>query len=663
MNNLQRRVFLFGAFRMDVTQRELWRDGSPISLTPKEFDTLLVLVEKSGQLVDKETIVSRVWPDTFVADSSLTRNISALRRVLGDGIIDTVPKFGYRLRATATCETTELLTVQEVSVPQLGVVVKPPAPASTDGVTDQTGSFYETPANNRQHSTSNVRQRAWFTGRRAWMAAAVILGGAAVAFLILPGHSRTKDAGGVSPSIKLAVLPFVNLTGHPEQEYLCDGLTEEMITVLGGLNPRRMGVISRTSSMTFKNSNRTAAEIGRSLKVNYLLECSVREATNRLRINAQLIRTSDEVHIWAREYDRDMSDVLDIEGEVARAIAGEIQAKLSPADETRLAGVRPVNPEVHELYLRGRYYWNKRTPETLKKSLEYFEKAAMKDPSYAPAYAGLADSYAMLGSGFYSVLPPKEAYPKAEAAAMKALELDPNQAEPHTALAWSKTVFDWDWQGAEREFKRAIELNPDYANAHHWYGYYLLVVGRPTEAIAEYRTAESLDPLSLIISSDLGQEGLVGAGHYDEAMEQCQKTVEMDASFAEAHVCMMNSYEQRGMYKEAIAEIQKAIGLSRDNLVYIAALGSLCAASGRRGEALSILDELKARSKHEYVPSGLFFSLYSALGEKEQAIGWLEKAYQEHDATMLGLRGLPQSDPLRSDARFQDLLGRMNFPP
>jgi tetratricopeptide (TPR) repeat protein len=415
--------------------------------------------------------------------------------------------------------------------------------------------------------------------------------------------------------------------------------------------------------MTFKNSNRTAAEIGRSLKVNYVLECSVREATNRLRINAQLVRTSDEVHVWAQEYDREMRDVLNVQGEVARAIAEEVEARLSPGKQTRLARVYAVDPEVHELYLKGRYYWNKRTPETLKKSIEYFQKAAMQDPSYAPAYAGLADSYAMLGSAYYPVLPPKEAYPKAEAAAMKALELDPNEAEPHAALAWSKTVFDWDWQGADREFKRAIELNPDNANAHHWYGYYLLLMGRLSEGLAEYRTAQSLDPLSLIINSDLGQEALAVAGRPGEALEQCRKTLELDPNFAEAHICMMNTYGDKGTYQEAIEQVREAIRLSRDNLAYIAALGLEYAAAGRRVEALNILNDLKARSKHEYVPSGLFFQLCSAVGEKGEAITWLEKAYQEHDAVMLGIRGVPPSDPLRSDPRFQDILRRMNFPP
>ncbi len=650
-------LYRFGPYELDLSRNELRKFGLRLKLAPKPLQLLAALLDHSGEVVTRSELRQLLWGEGVFVDfeKGLTVAVTKLRAALNDSpenpqYIATVAGEGYRFVAEAERVFASTFCG---------------SPAEHNGTAEPAGDFHEGPANGFQPSPAFARQHSWLTGRWAWLAAAgILLGGAALAFFISRGLWPTKDAARVSPGpVRLAVLPFVNLTGHQDQEYLCDGLTDEMITVLGGVSPGRLAVIARTSSMAFKNSNRTAADIGRSLKVNYLLECSVREATNRLRINAQLIRTSDEVQVWAQEYDREMRDALPVQGEVARAIAEQIHGRLSPGEETRLASVHPVDPEVHELYLKGRYYWNKRTPETLKKSIDYFQNATMKDPSYAPAYAGLADSYAMLGSGFYSVLPPKEAYPKAETAAMKALELDPNQAEPHTALAWSKTVFDWDWQGAEREFKRAIELNPDDANAHHWYGYYLLVIGRPTEAIAEYRRAESLDPLSLIISTDLAQEGLAGVGLYDEEMEQCRKTLEMDPNFAEAHICMMNSYEHRGMHTEAIKEIQEAIRLSKDNLVYIAALGNMYAAAGQRVEAVKILNQLKARSRHDYVPSGVFFGLCMALGEKDQAITWLEKAYEEHDSAMLQLRGISPSDPLRSDPRFQDLLRRMNFPP
>jgi len=677
-------VYRFGPYEAAVLQGELHKFGTRVRLERKPWQVLISLVQRPGELVTRDELRRALWGEEIIVDFEHGLNVAVkkLRAVLCDSpdtptYIETVPGEGYRFianvervfvptyRLRVATGSPERISVEEGSVTRSTAVVEPqPTHALTNGVEERRGGL-EARANSLQPAPPTIRHRSWFTGRRAWLAAAgVLLVGAALAFFILRGLPLTQRAAHVSAGpVRLAVLPFVNLTGHQDQDYLYDGMTEEMITVLGGLSPGRVAVIASTSSMTFKNSNRTAAEIGRSLKVNYLLKCSVREATNRLRINAQLVRTSDEVQVWAQEYDREMRDVLNVQGEVARAIAEQIQARLSAGEEAHLASVHPVDPEVHELYLRGRYYWNKRTPEALKKSIEYFQQAALKDPSYAPAYAGLADSYAMLGSGFYAVLSPKEAYPKAEAAAMKALELDPNQAEPHTALAWSKTVFDWDWQGAEREFKRAIELNPDYANAHHWYGYYLIVMDRPTEAIAEYRRAVSLDPLSLIINADLGQEGLAGVGLYDQEMEQCRKTLEMDPNFAEAHICMVTSYEQRGMHKEAIAEIREAIRLSRDNLAYIAALGRLYAAAGRRVEAVKILNELNARSKHEYIPSGVFFDLCSALGEKDQAMAWLEKAYEERDSAMLQLRRVSPSDPLRSDPRFQDLLRRMNFPP
>jgi TolB-like protein/Flp pilus assembly protein TadD len=501
---------------------------------------------------------------------------------------------------------------------------------------------------------------------RKWLAPTAALATALVAFAVLValnvGGLRDRLRGHpASPRIEsLAVLPLENLSHDPEQEYFADGMTDELITDLAQIGALR--VISRTSVMHYKGTTKTLPQIARELNVDAVLEGSIQRAGSEVHVNAQLVQGANERHLWAKSYDRQLRDSVTLEEEIARAIAEEIQVRLSRDEQTRLASVHPVNPEAHELYLKGRYYWNKRTPETLKKSLEYFQQAVDTDPSYAPGYAGLADAYAMLGAGDYRVLPPKDAYPKAEAAATKALELDSTLAEPHTALAWSKMVFDWDWQGAERDFKQAIELNPNYANAHHWYALYLSVTGRHTEAIAEDRKAESLDPLSLIISADVGQEALGPAGLYDQEMEQCQKTLEMDPDFAEAHKCLADSYEHKGMHKEAIEELQRAITLSKGGLAYVAFLGYAYARAGRRDEAIKILNELKARSKNEFVAADLLAYLYAGLGEKDQAFAWLERAYQERD-DMMALKILSELDPLRSDPRFQDLLRRMNFPP
>ncbi len=508
--------------------------------------------------------------------------------------------------------------------------------------------------------------------RRWWPAvatAATLV--AAVAVLIALNVAGLRDrismavgarhAAPVPQIQSIAVLPLENLSGDPGQEYFADGMTEELIATLGKLSALR--VISRTSAMRYKKTDKPLPQIARELNVDAVIEGSVLRAGDRVRITAQLIQAATDRHLWAETYDRDLRDVLALQDEVARAIASEIKVKLTPQEQTRLASARQVNPEAHELYLKGRYYWNKRTPDTLKKSLEYFEQAIEKDPSYAPAYAGLADSYDMLAAGSYAVLPPKQAYPRAEAAAMKALQLDSTLAEAHTSLAWAKIFFDWDWQGAEREFTQAIELNPGYANAHHWYALYLTIMGHHSEAIAEDRKAESLDPLSLIISADLAMEALGPAGMYDQEMEQCRKTLEMDPSFPLAHACLCDSYKNKRMYKEAVAEMQKAIDLSGGSVVWVSALAHTYALAGRRDEATKILNELKARSKREFVSPILFAYIYAGLGDKDQAFAWLEKAYEERSDVVGGLKVGRQLDPLRSDPRFQDLLRRMNFPP
>jgi TolB-like protein/Flp pilus assembly protein TadD len=470
---------------------------------------------------------------------------------------------------------------------------------------------------------------------------------------------RTRPPAG---KIMFAVLPFENLSGDSEQEYFSDGLTEEMISRLGQMEPQRLGVIARTSAIQYKGTKKRIDQIGKELGVDYVLEGTVRHAGDRVRVSAQLIQVKDQTHLWAKNYERNLRDILSLQDEVAQAIANEVMIKLTPQEQARLTSARPLNPEAHELYLKGRYYWNKRTAEALTKSFEYFQRTIEKDPSYGLAYAGLADAYLMLGAGEYAVLRPKEAFPKAEAAARRALELDSTLAEPHATLAYAKDVFHWDGQGAEREYKQAIELNPSYAEGHHWYCSYLAATGRYTEAIAEARKAESLDPLSLVISADVGMEALAPAGRYDEAMQQCRKTLELDPRFAIAHACLARAYEYKTMYKEAIAEIQEAINLSGGSVIWEATLGHLYARAGRRDDAIKILNELKSRSKREFVPSQAFIWIYAALGDKDQAFAWLEKAYEERSDVMTVLEEERAFDPLRSDPRFQDLLRRIGLP-
>jgi tetratricopeptide (TPR) repeat protein len=367
-----------------------------------------------------------------------------------------------------------------------------------------------------------------------------------------------------------------------------------------------------------------------------------------------------ERHLWARSYERDLRDVLSLQREVAREIAKEVQVKLTPQQQTHFASTRPVNPEAYEAYLRGRYFWNKRTEEGLTKGIEFFGQALEKDPAYALAYTGLADCYCLLG--VLSFRPPKDAFPRAKAAAAKALELDETCAEAHISLARVKADYEWDWHGAEGEYKRAIELNPNYATAHHWYSDYLQGRGRQDEAIAEIKRALELDPLSLIINAVAGQQ-LYSGRRYDQAVEQLRKALEMDPNFALAHWFLGDTYEQKAEYESAIAEYQKARTASGGSTYAVAALGRAYAAAGKRREALKILGELKELSKRTYVSPYFMGSIYIALGGKDQALEWLQKAYEERDPWMGYLKVEPAFDPLRSDPRFQDLLRRMNFPP
>ena len=456
----------------------------------------------------------------------------------------------------------------------------------------------------------------------------------------------------------LAVLPLANLSGDPEQEYFCDGMTEELITNLGKISALR--VISRTSVMRYKKTDKPLPQIARELGVEGIVEGSVLRVGDRVRITAQLIQAEQERHLWAESYERDLRDILALQSEVARAIASEIKVKLTPQEETRLASARPVNPEAFEAYLRGRYFWNKRTEEGLKKGIEFFGQALEKDPGYALAYTGLADCYNLLAN--FDFLPLKEGFPKAKEAATKALELDETLAEGHASLGYFKENHEWDWPGAEREYKRAIELNPNYATAHQWYSEHLAVAGRQDAATVEIKRAQQLDPLSLIINTVAGIE-LHWARRYDQAFEQLRRALEMDPNFALAHYWLGQTYEQKGQWESAIAEHQKGRAALGGGGFALASLGHAYAAAGKRDDARRILTDLNQLRKAAYVSPYAIGVIHVALGERAQALQWLQRAYEDRDVRMVEIRVDPRLDPLRSDPRFQDLLRRMNFPP
>ncbi len=509
---------------------------------------------------------------------------------------------------------------------------------------------------------------AWPAWRSRWILWPASLGIGLVALLAVllalnAGGLKERLFGGGQPAPirSLAVLPLENLSRDPEQEYFADGMTEALITDLAQIGALR--VISRTSVMRYKGTEKSLREIARELNVDGVVEGSVLRAGERVRITAQLIQAPTDRHLWAKSYERNLRDVLALQSEIARAITDEIRIKITREERARLSKSRPLEPEAYQLYLKGRYFWNKRSEEGFKRGIDYFNQAIHKDPNYALAYAGLAYSYNLLGHELYSVLHPREAYPKAKAAATKALELDETLAEAHSVLADIRFRYDWDWLGAEREHKRAIELNPGYATAHQWYSHYLLPMGRTDESLAESKLALELDPLSLIINLHLGWHYLY-VRQYDKAIEQLRKTLELDPNFVLARLFLGQAYEQKAMHEEAIVEFQKAISLSRGGPVHVAALGHAYAVSGKRGEAQKVLERLIELSKRRYVPSYEISVIYAGLGDKEQAFAWLQKAYEERDSSwLLDVNLDPRFDDLRSDPRFADLVRRVGLPP
>jgi TolB-like protein/Flp pilus assembly protein TadD len=484
------------------------------------------------------------------------------------------------------------------------------------------------------------------------------------------GYRFIAPVNGVKPAsawkqpatgkIMLAVLPFDNLSGDREQEYFSDGLTEEMINQLGRLRPERLGVIARTSAMNYKHASKGIDQIGRELGVDYVLEGGVRCAGERLRITAQLIQVTDQTHFWAESYERDLSDALVLQSEVALAIASEINVKLTPQQRTRLVNTRPLIPAAYEAYLKGRYSWNRRSEEGFKKSIEYFNQAIGKDPIYALAYTGLADGYIELAE--YSLVPPKEGLPRAREAATIALELDDSLAEAHTSLAAVKELYEWDFGSAETGYRRALGLSSGYATAHQWYAELLSRLGRHEEALAEIRRAQELDPVSLIIDGLVG-ELLLQAGQEDEAIERLKKTLELDPNFGWGHGALGNVFLRKAKFGEAIAEYQNAMRLTPNINEFAGALGNAFARGGQRAKAQELLDELREQSKRRYVSWVDIAPVCAGLGDKDQAFFSLQRAYDQHDTKLIRVNVEPRFDSLRADPRFSDLLHRIGLPP
>jgi TolB-like protein/DNA-binding winged helix-turn-helix (wHTH) protein/tetratricopeptide (TPR) repeat protein len=625
----------FGVFEADLRTGELTKQGKRLSLQGQPFRLLALLLEKPGELVTREELRGKLWPRTTVDfDHGLNKAISKIREALGDSaenprFIETVTSRGYRFLADVAAIRDE----QPETVAGNLVVQADHGPLR---VIDAGTSTRRLP-----------RALAW---RPFGIAIALVL----IIFLSWIFYPWRQS----SPAIRsLAVLPLENLSGD-SQDYFADGMTDELITHLGQISALR--VISRTSVMTYKGVRKPLAEIARELNVEAVVEGSVLRSGERVRVTAQLIEVPADRHMWAQSYEGDIRDMLTLQSRVARSIAEQIRGTLKPQEQAALEKSKAVNPEAYEAYLKGRYFWNKRTGDGLTRAIEYFNQAIEKEPIYAEAYSGLADSYALSGDWEYGVLSPQDAFLKARAAATKALALDESLGEAHTSLAFALDLYGWDWEAAETEYKRAINLNPGYATAHHWYAWHLMVMGRNSEGISELRKAQSLDPLSLIISADLA-DALCIAHLYDEAVQQGKKTLEMEPNFAVAHYEIGQALAQKHMHDEAIAAFQRAIAHSGHSGAFDSNLAYVYAISGRKDEAIKIVKDLEARHDQNPAADANVALIYVGLGDHDQAMIWLNNAYEAQFNPSILLR--PAFDPLRSDARFKDLRRRIGLPP
>jgi len=629
-------IFEFDSFRVDTLRRVLLHDDEKIRLPSKAFEILLVLLEAEGRLVEKDELMRRVWPDSVVEENNLTVNMSALRKALAESpgehkYVVTVPGRGYQFVAKVQ-QNHESIPIQRN--------VESAAAHETIGI----GSIPVA-----QSRISPVRK----TRLAFWFVVAALIVGSAVIFYVY--YSRNRAANSEASITSIAVLPFANETGDPNTEYLSDGIAETLINRLSQLPGLK--VIARSSTFKYKGTRSDPKDIANELGVQAILIGRVTQRGENLSISTELVNASDKTQIWGEQYDRKMSDLVAIQRDISREIIGNLKLKVSPgAKETE--DHYTENNEAYQLYLKGRFYWNKRTVEALDKAIEYFKQAIEKDPGFALAYVGLADSYVVPANR----LPPRESMPKAKEAALRALEINERLAEAHATLGRALASYDWDWPAAEKEFKRAVELNPNYAVAHQWYGGYFGVMGRPEEAISERRLAVELEPLSLIINFELGS-AYYFARDYDRALEQFQKTLELDQNFPPATNFLPAVYEQKRMYAEALSGFRKArsITLGSEGSLATSGLGHLYAVTGKRSEALKLADELKQLSSREYVPATSVALIYAGLGDKDQAFEWLERAYDQHAFQLQWITLEPRFDNLRSDPRFQDLLKRMRI--
>lgn len=654
MSALARHYYEFGAFTLDPTQRQLLRAGKVVALTPKVFETLLALVENTGMVVTKDDLLNKIWPDTIVEERCLSQNIFLLRKALGEdskdhNYIETIPKVGYRflpsvsegqnLSGTLVVQKSDRLRIVSTEEETIGV---------------EASRAFEAFALQALVGIIRDNVPVALPSRLMLLLLCLFITSIAAAYL---GFSGTGASTARSEARSIVVLPFKPLGSNPNDEYLGLGMAD---TLIGRLSHLSQVIVRPTSAMRrYAGQELDVMAVGREQKVDAVLEGSIYRSGERIRLSVQLVSVRDGVSLWSYKCDERCSDILTVQDSISEKVAEALALKLTGEERRLLTKHYTENTEAYQLYLEGRYFWNKRSEEGFKKALDYFNQAIEADPNYALAHVGLADCYTMLAD--YDWLTPTDASSKAKAAVTRALEIDDTLAEAHASLADIRRFYDWDWPGAEREYRRAIELNPNYATAHQWYAEFLSAMGRHDEAIREMKRAEELDPVSIVVKNASGWI-LLFARQYDEAIAACQKVIEMDPDYGEVYSQLRRAYEQKGMYPEAHAADERFRMFKTKGRLRTNQLSNPTTISGAKSYWQKML-ELARQDVKDNVEAARFrmVEIYTQLGEKDRAFEWLGKLYEDHNFWMPFLKVHAHLDPLRSDPRFNDLLKRIGL--
>jgi DNA-binding winged helix-turn-helix (wHTH) protein/TolB-like protein/Tfp pilus assembly protein PilF len=654
MTSLGNYFYDFGPFRLEVSNQFLLHDGIRVALMPKTFDILFVLIERAGQVVAKEELMQRVWPDVAVEENNLNKHISILRKVLTESgyeacRIETIPRHGYRFVAEvhkiqaggkADDSIVGPLLFDEASISASQEAVAPPLPASQSqpAVTDRT--------NCTQLVAESTKIRRGFV----IMLLVTLL-------LIVAQFLFAKRSPSYAPVVtSIAVLPFKSLNAPGVNDDLSLGLADNMIHRLGLLN--QLSVRPMRAVGGFESPTQDPLQMGRELNVEAILDGGIQRTEGRVRITTRLLRVSDGQTLWAETFDERWADIFAVQDKIAERVAGALLRRLTRQQQAFLAKRATESPDAYLAYARGRFFWNQRNTDSFLKAIQYFEEAIRHDPQYALAYSGLADSYTLLG--VFGAMPPPEASTKAHNAARKALELDEQIAEAHASLAVLKAWYEWDWAGAEQEYRRALELNPNYSTAHQWYSLMLAALGRQQEAIEEMQHAQRLEPLSVMIAADLGLV-YAFAQQYDEALHNFRRALELSPDFVYARRELGRVYVQKGMYQEALAEFEKLVTLEGRMPTNLVDIGYTYGVMGQKEDARKILQELLEKSKQEYVAPMILASVYAAIGERDRAFQYIEQEYEQHSDRMINLKTNYLLTPLRDDPRFAQLLRRVGL--